>query len=87
MVCNPQSWERTNLVTAEISASSLPPKMLAMHGQEAVAVQVLKPAHHDGNGERATIAFLARQVPPKGLGYNLSAERKGQKNEGKENRR
>ena len=67
VVYNPQSWERTNLVTAEISASSLPPKMLAMHGQEAVAVQVLKPARHDGNGERATIAFLARQVPQMGL--------------------
>ena len=67
VVYNPQSWDRTDLVTAEISASSLPPKMLATHGQEAMPVQVLKPVSHDGHGERATIAFLARQVPQMGL--------------------
>ncbi len=67
VVYNTHSFDRTGLVTAAISASSLPLKMAAFHGQEAVPVQVLKPISREGNSERATIAFLARKVPQMGL--------------------
>jgi alpha-mannosidase len=67
VVYNTQSWDRTELVTAEISALSLPKQMVAKHGEETVPVQILKPATREGNRERATIAFVAPQVPQMGL--------------------
>lgn len=41
-VYNPQSWDRTDLVTAEISAFSLPARMVAVHGDETIPVQILR---------------------------------------------
>jgi len=66
-VYNPQSWDRTDLVITEVSAFSLPPRMVAVHGKEAVAVQVLKPATKVGARETATVAFVAQKVPQMGL--------------------
>ncbi len=42
VVYNPQSWDRTDLVTAEVSAFSLPAQMVAVHGEERTPVQILK---------------------------------------------
>ena len=67
VVYNTQSWDRTDLVTAEISSPSLPRQMVATHGTEVVPVQVLKPATREGSRERATIAFVASRVPQMGL--------------------
>lgn len=67
VVYNTQSWDRTDLVTAEISAPSLPARMVATHGEEVIPVQVLKPATREGSRERATIAFVAPKVPQMGL--------------------
>ena len=66
-VYNPQSWDRTDLVITEVSAFSLPPRMVAVHGKEAVPVQVLKPAAKVGARETATVAFVAQKVPQMGL--------------------
>ena len=63
VVYNPQSWDRSDLVIAEVSAFSLPAHMLAIHGEEAVPVQVLKPASKVGARETATIAFVANRFP------------------------
>ncbi len=41
VVYNPQSFDRTDLVTAEISAFSLPTKLVAVYGKETVPVQIL----------------------------------------------
>ena len=67
VVYNTQSWERTDLVTVEISAPSLPPRVVATHGEETIPVQVLKPAAREGGRERMTIAFVAPKVPQMGL--------------------
>jgi alpha-mannosidase len=67
VVYNPQSWDRSDLVVAEVSAFSLPPRMMAVHGEEAVPVQVLKPATKVGARETATVAFVAQKVPQMGL--------------------
>jgi alpha-mannosidase len=75
VVYNPQSWDRSDLVIAEVSAFSLPARMVAVHGDEAVPVQVLKPASKVGARETATIAFVAQKVPQMGLKlYRLMAE-------------
>ena len=42
VVYNPQSWDRTDLVTAKISALDLPVHMKAVQGDETVPVQILK---------------------------------------------
>src|SRR5208337_4820141 len=34
VIYNPQSFDRTDLVTAEVSAFSLPARMVAVHGEE-----------------------------------------------------
>jgi alpha-mannosidase len=67
VVYNPQSWHRTDLVTAEVSAFSLPLHMVAVHGDEVVPVQVLKPATKAGVRETATVAFVGHNVPQMGL--------------------
>jgi alpha-mannosidase len=63
VVYNPQSWDRSDLVIAEVSAFSLPARMAAVHGEEAIPVQVLKPASKAGARETATVAFVAQKVP------------------------
>jgi alpha-mannosidase len=67
VVYNPQSWDRTDLVTAEIAASSLPARMIAVHSEEKIPVQILKPAARVGSREKATVAFVAQNVPQMGL--------------------
>lgn len=67
VVYNAQSWDRTELVTAEVSAASLPARMVAVHGDETVPVQILSPTKREGDRERATIAFVAQRVPQMGL--------------------
>lgn len=67
VVYNPQSWERTDLVTVEVSAATLPARLVATHGSENVSIQVLKPAKSDGDRERATLLFVAERVPQLGL--------------------
>ena len=75
VVYNPQSWDRTDLVTAEVSASSLPTRMIALHGEEKIPVQILKPASKAGAREMATVAFVAENVPQMGLKlYRLVSE-------------
>jgi len=67
VVYNTQSWDRSDLVTAEVSALSLPSRMVAVHGDETVPVQILKPATKVGNRETAEVAFVAHKVPQMGL--------------------
>ena len=75
VVYNPQSFDRTDLVTAEISALSLPAKLVAVHDKEKVPVQILKEPAKKGARETATIAFVAHNVPQMGLKlYRLIAE-------------
>ena len=75
VVYNPQSFDRTDLVTAEISAFSLPEKLVAVHENETVPVQILKAPAKDGARETATVAFVAHNVPQMGLKlYRLVAE-------------
>ena len=75
VVYNPQSWDRTDLVTAEISAFSLPARMVAVHGEETVPVQILKAPAKAGARETATVAFVAQNVPQMGLKlYRLVAD-------------
>jgi alpha-mannosidase len=83
VVYNSQSWDRTDLVTAEVSALSLPARMMAVNGEEALPVQILKaPAKTDGR-ETATVAFVAKNVPQMGLKlYRLVAEAGTHKLEG-----
>ena len=66
VVYNPQSWDRSDLVVAEVSAFSLPSRMVAVHDDEVIPVQ-LQPAAKAGSREKATIAFVARNVPQMGL--------------------
>jgi len=78
VVSNAQSWDRTELVTVDVSAASLPARMVAVHGDEAVPVQILTPAAPKGNREQATVAFVAREVPQMGLKlYRIQAETAG----------
>ncbi len=75
VVYNPQSWDRTDLVTAEVSALSLPPRMVAVHGQESVPVQILQPPAKSGGIEKATVVFVAQKVPQMGMKlYRLVAD-------------
>ena len=75
VVYNPQSFDRTDLVTAEISAFSLPEKLVAVHDQERVPVQILKAPEKTGARETATVAFVAKNVPQMGLKlYRLVAD-------------
>jgi alpha-mannosidase len=75
VVYNPQSFDRTGLVTAEISALSLPARMKAVHGDESEPVQILKAPAKAGARETATVAFVAQKVPQMGLKlYRLVAE-------------
>lgn len=75
VVYNPQSWDRTSLVTAEVSAFSLPARLVAVHGEEKAPVQILKAAAKAGARETATVAFVAQNVPQMGLKlYRLVAE-------------
>ena len=67
VVYNPQSFDRTDLVTAEISALSLPARLVAVHGEEEVPVQILKAPAKAGARETATVAFVAQKVPQMGL--------------------
>jgi alpha-mannosidase len=67
IVYNPQSWDRSDLVVAEVSAFSLPTHMVAVHDHEVIPVQVLQPATNVGSREHATIAFVAHDVPQMGL--------------------
>ncbi|MGA2987584.1 MAG: glycoside hydrolase family 38 C-terminal domain-containing protein [Terriglobia bacterium] len=67
VVYNPQSWDRTGLVTAEVSAFSLPARMVALHGEETIPVQVLKSPAKTGARQTATVAFVAQKVPQMGL--------------------
>jgi alpha-mannosidase len=75
VVYNPQSWDRTDLVTAEVAALSLPARMAAVHGEEKVPVQILKAAAKAGARQTATVAFVAQKVPQMGLKlYRLVAD-------------
>ena len=75
VVYNPQSWDRTGLVTAEVSAFSLPAGMVAVHGEETVPVQILKAPAKAGARQTATVAFVAQKVPQMGLKlYRLVAD-------------
>ena len=75
VVYNPQSWDRTDLVTAEVSAFSLPARMVAVHGEERTPVQILKAPAKAGARETATVAFVAQKVPQMGLKlYRLVAD-------------
>jgi len=67
VVYNPQSWDRTDLVTAQVSAFSLPARMVAVNGSETIPVQILKAPEKDGARETATVAFVAQHVPQMGL--------------------
>ncbi len=67
VVYNPQSWDRSDLVITEVSAFSLPSRMVAVHAGETGPVQVLKPATKVGPRETATVAFVAQKVPQMGL--------------------
>jgi len=67
VVYNPQSWDRTDLVVADVSAFSLPARLVAVHGEEAIPVQVLKGSAKTGSRETATVAFVAQKVPQMGL--------------------
>jgi alpha-mannosidase len=67
VVYNPQSFDRTDLVTAEVSAFALPLRMVAVHGEETVPVAILKPPAKAGSRETATVAFVAQKVPQMGL--------------------
>lgn len=75
VVYNPQSFDRTDLVTAEVSALALPAKMVAVHENERIPVQIVKAPAKAGVRETATVAFVARNVPQMGLKlYRLVAE-------------
>ena len=75
MVYNPQSWDRTDLVTAEVSAFSLPARMVAVHGEETDPGPDSESAGEGGARETATVAFVAQNVPQMGLKlYRLVAE-------------
>ncbi len=75
VVYNPQSFDRTDLVTAEVSAFALPARMVAVHGDERVPVQILKSPQKAGPRETATVAFVAQKVPQMGLKlYRLVAD-------------
>ncbi len=75
VVYNPQSFDRSDLVTAEVSAFSLPMRMVAVHGGERAPVQILKAPVKSGARETATVAFVAQQVPQMGLKlYRLVAD-------------
>ena len=75
VVYNPQSFDRTDLVTAEVSAFFLPARMVAVHGEETVPVQILKAPAKVGARETATVAFVAQNVPQMGLKlYRLVAD-------------
>jgi alpha-mannosidase len=67
VVYNPQSWDRSDLVIAEVSAFSLPSRLVAVHGEEVVPVQVLKPGAPVGSRDTATVAFVAQRAPQMGL--------------------
>jgi alpha-mannosidase len=67
IVYNPQSWDRTDLVIADISAFSLPAHPVAVHGEEVAPIQILKGPTKVGSRETATIAFVAHKVPQMGL--------------------
>ena len=67
VVYNPQSWDRTGLVTAEVLAPSLSARLLAVHGEERLPVQILKGPAKGDTHETATVAFVARDVPQMGL--------------------
>ena len=80
VVYNPQSFDRTDLVTAEISAFSLPSRMVVVHGKETVPVQILKAPARAEARETATVAFVAPKVPQMGLKlYRLVADTSGSK--------
>jgi alpha-mannosidase len=80
VVYNPQSWDRSDLVIAEVSAFSLPSRLVAVHGEEAVPVQVLKAATKEGARDTATVAFVAQKVPQMGLKlYRLVPETSSRK--------
>ena len=75
VVYNPQSWDRTDLVTAEISGTKLPTRMVAVRNGESTPVQILKAPAGAGSRETATVAFVAKSVPQMGLKlYRLVAE-------------
>jgi alpha-mannosidase len=67
VVYNPQSWDRTDLVTVDVSAPSLPTKMVAISGKEVLPVQLLQPPLREGHLERARVGFVAQNVPQMGL--------------------
>lgn len=67
VVYNVHSWDRTDLVTAEISAFRLPRRMVAVHEEENIPVQVVMGPAREGSRQKATIAFVAQRVPQMGL--------------------
>jgi len=75
VVYNPQSWDRTELVTLDIAAPSIEEQMVAVHGNEIVPVQLLRRGPREGRLERATVSFVAQKVPQMGLKlYRLMPE-------------
>jgi alpha-mannosidase len=67
VVYNPQSWDRSDLVTAEVSSLSPLAEMVAVRDNEVIPVQVLKPDTKAGSQHKATVAFVAHNVPQMGM--------------------
>lgn len=80
VIYNAQSWNRSDLVTADISGYSIPSKMVAVHGDEVIPVQVIKRSGASGARQTATIAFVGQNVPQMGLKlYHIVPETEAQK--------
>ncbi len=67
VVYNPHSWDRSDLVTAEIAVQSLPERLVATYGDEVIPVQIVAKHPNEAFRAGATIAFVARDVPQMGL--------------------
>ncbi len=67
VVYNPHSWDRADVVTAEIASQTLPDRLAATFGNEAVPVQMVAKLPSEPFRERATVIFVAGNVPQMGL--------------------
>lgn len=62
VVYNTQSWDRTGLVTVEISGSPLPSRMVAAHRQEVVPVQIVESRGKGASGQqRAKVMWKSKR--------------------------
>ena len=80
VVYNPQSWDRTDLVSLDVSAPSLEEPMVAVHGDETLSVQVVRRGAREARLQLTTIAFVAQKVPQMGLKlYRIMPETAGRR--------